>query len=100
MDVPTAVLSGLGQQGPGFAALLGSTRPFDAAHLARLYPRGRADYLPRFEKALQRAVDAGFILPDDAPEIRALAAAMYPRIAVNEPSGYGVGRASESTTSR
>ena len=75
VDVPTAVLSGFGQSGAEFAFLFGTTRPFDAATLARLHPRGRADYLARFEKATAEAVSRGFLLEADAPEIRALAAA-------------------------
>jgi hypothetical protein len=75
VDVPTAVLSGFGQSGTEFAFLFGTTRPFDAATLARLHPGGRADYLARFEKATAEAVSRGFLLEADAPEIRALAAA-------------------------
>jgi len=75
MDAPTAVLSGLGQSGGmEFAFLFGTTRSFDAATLARLYPGGRSDYLARFAKATDAAVAAGFLLEADAPEIRALAA--------------------------
>jgi hypothetical protein len=78
VDVPTAKLSGLGNSGGAFGFLLGSTEAFDAATLARLYPGGKADYLKAFDAALARAVKAGFILPADQAEIRALAAAMYP----------------------
>jgi Alpha/beta hydrolase domain len=75
VDAPTAVLSGFGQSGAEFAFLFGTTRPFDAATLARLYPGGRSDFLARFEKATDEAVARGFLLEADAPEIRALAAA-------------------------
>jgi hypothetical protein len=75
VDAPTAVLSGLGQSGTEFAFLFGTTRPFDAAALARLYPGGRADFLARFEKAAADALARGFLLEADAPEIRAVAAA-------------------------
>jgi hypothetical protein len=74
VDAPTAVLSGFGQSGAEFAFLFGTTRPFDAATLARLYPGGRADFLARFEKATDEALAAGFLLEADAREIRALAA--------------------------
>jgi len=74
VDAPTAVLSGLGQSGTEFAFLFGTTRPFDAATLARLYPGGRADFLARFGKSLDEALAAGFVLEADAEEIRALAA--------------------------
>jgi hypothetical protein len=75
VDVPAATLSGLGQSGAEFAFLFGTTRLFDAATLARLYPGGRADYLARFAKATAEAVAAGFLLEDDAPEIEQVAAA-------------------------
>lgn len=75
VDAPTAVLSGLGQSGPEFAFLFGTTRPFDAATRARLYPGGRSDFLARFDKATSDALARGFLLEADAPEIRALAAA-------------------------
>ena len=78
VDVPTAKLSGLGNSGGPFAFLLGTTEVYDAATLQRLYPGGRTDYLKRFDVALAKAVKAGFILPADRAEIRALAAAMYP----------------------
>jgi Alpha/beta hydrolase domain len=75
VDVPTAVLSGLGQSGAEFAFLFGTTRPFDATTLARLYPGGKADYLARFARATAEALSAGFLLEDDVPEIEKLAAA-------------------------
>jgi hypothetical protein len=78
VDVPTAKLSGFGNEGGPFARLLGSTEPYDAATLKRLYPGGKADYLKAFEASLARTVKAGFILPADQAEIRALAAALYP----------------------
>lgn len=73
VDAPSAVLSGLGQQGDGFLFLFGSTRPLDPAALARLYPGGASEHLERFEAALRSAVAAGFVLQADAEEIRALA---------------------------
>jgi hypothetical protein len=75
VDVPTGVLSGFGQSGTDFAFLFGTTRPFDAATLARLYPGGRSEFLARFQKATDEALARGFLLEADAPEIRALAAA-------------------------
>src|SRR5262249_28140960 len=56
VDVPVAKLVGLGNSGAGFAFLVGITEPFDAAKLARLYPGGKADYLAKFDKALDRTV--------------------------------------------
>jgi hypothetical protein len=57
---------------------VGTTQPYDAATLAKLYPGGKADYLKKFDASLQGAVKAGFILPADQTEIRALAAASWP----------------------
>jgi hypothetical protein len=78
VDVPLAVLTGLGQAGDGFAFLFGRTAPFDAATRSRLYPGGKSDYLARFGAALQNSIDAGFLLEDDRAEIEALAAASWP----------------------
>lgn len=77
VDVPTAVLSGLAQEGPGFARLFGSTEPFAADRLEVLYPEGKTEYLSRFEAALDSAIDAGFILARDRDEILALASASF-----------------------
>ena len=74
-DAPTAVLSGVGQRGASlFAFLFGVTRPFPAGQLQQLYPGGAADYLARFERALDTAVTAGFLLRDDRAEALAVAA--------------------------
>jgi hypothetical protein len=78
VDVPTAVLSGLGQSGAGFAFLFGTTRPFDAAALAGRYPGGRDEYLVRFGSALTEAIDGGFLLEEDRVEIEEVAAASFP----------------------
>ena len=78
VDTPTAKLSGLGNSGGAFGFLFGTTEVYDAATLKRLYPGGQADYLKQFDASLAKAVKAGFILPADQAEIRALAAASYP----------------------
>ncbi|WP_293676892.1 alpha/beta hydrolase domain-containing protein [uncultured Phenylobacterium sp.] len=78
VDAPTAKLSGFGNSGSGFAFLFGTTEAYDAATLQRLYPGGKADYLKAFDAALAKAVKAGYILPADQNEARAVAAAMYP----------------------
>jgi hypothetical protein len=78
VDVPNAVLSGLGQSGESFAMLFGRTVPFDEAKLSALYPGGRDEYLARFESALDVAIDAGYLLEQDRSEILDLAAASYP----------------------
>jgi hypothetical protein len=78
VDVPTATLSGIGQEGDGFAVLAGRTDPFDQALLDKLYPGGRTDYLERFTSSLDAAIAAGFLRQDDRAEILALAQASYP----------------------
>jgi hypothetical protein len=78
VDAPTAKLSGSGNAGGPFGFLVGSTQPYDAGALRKLYPGGKADYLKRFDVSLSSAVKAGFMLPADQAEIRALAAANYP----------------------
>jgi len=77
VDVPTAQLSGLGQSGEAFAILFGTTRPFEQATLAGLYPAGANEYLTRFTDSLDRAISSGFILPEDRDEILGLAASSY-----------------------
>jgi Alpha/beta hydrolase domain len=79
VDVPVARLSASGQTGAGLSFLFGTTQIFDDATLKALYPGGKADYLVKFNKALDAVVKAGFILGADVPEIKALAGAMYPK---------------------
>ena len=69
VDVPTAVLTGIGALGAGFTFLFGVTRPFDAATLARLYPGGVDDYVAKFEAAAETARATGHLLDEDIPEI-------------------------------
>jgi hypothetical protein len=78
IDAPTAKLSGMGNTGGPFGFLFGTTEPYDAATLARLYPGGKADYLKKFDASLASAVKGGFILSADQAEIRALAEANWP----------------------
>src|SRR4029450_13566321 len=73
VDVPMSTLSGepsLG--GPPFCAHFGSTTPFDASSLARLYPTHDA-YVTAFTASAEAAVDAGFILRPEADEMIATA---------------------------
>jgi hypothetical protein len=69
LEVPTATLSGEPGGGPGFCSLFGYTAAFDAAQLSSLYPTPR-DYVAKFEKAADRAVRQGFLLPADAKEAK------------------------------
>ena len=79
VDVPVAALSGLTPPGAaGVGILLGSTRVFDDAELARRYPAGRDEYAAAFREATARAAAAGFVLEQDVDEMVALAAAAYP----------------------
>jgi hypothetical protein len=78
VDVPTAVMGGLGQSGESFAMLFGRTEPFDDAALSKLYPGGKDEYLRRFEASLDVTIAAGIILRDDREEILGVAAASYP----------------------
>jgi Alpha/beta hydrolase domain len=78
VEVPTAVMSGLGQSGESFAMLFGRTEPFDDVALKALYPGGKDDYLERFAASLDAVIAAGFILDDDRAEILGVAAASYP----------------------
>jgi hypothetical protein len=78
VDAPISVLSGQGYPGEVFTALFGSTHPLDQVQLARLYPDGRGGYLTAFERRLEGAIEAGFILAVDRDEIMSLAAAACP----------------------
>ena len=78
IDVPTARTSGLGTDDSPLSALFGTGEVFDTATLRRLYPGGTADYLERFEAALDTAIRSGFIVPADRAEIVELAALMFP----------------------
>jgi hypothetical protein len=80
VDVPTAVLSGLGQAGDTFTFLFGRTEPFDEATLAALYPGGKAQYLERFEAALDATIQAGFLLGEDRAEILEVARHSFPLV--------------------
>jgi hypothetical protein len=78
-DVPVAALSGLSPPGAtGIGVLLGSTRVFDDAELARRYPAGPGQYAAAFRAATVRAAAAGFVLEQDVDEMVAVAAAGYP----------------------
>jgi hypothetical protein len=73
-DVPVAALSGAaGDSADILCGLFGSTKPFDAATLARLYP-SRASYLARVDKATDNAIASGYVLPADRAAIIAEAA--------------------------
>jgi hypothetical protein len=78
VDAPTARLSGIGNGGGPLGFLVGVTEAYDQATLDRLYPRGKAEYLEKFDRSLDATIRSGFILGADRSEIMALAGAMYP----------------------
>jgi hypothetical protein len=78
VDVPVAKTSGLAADESAMSFIFGSGEPFAAERLSALYPEGAAEYVSRFTEALDRAIEAGFILPADRSEILELAAALYP----------------------
>jgi len=65
LDVPVAVLSGLGQTGTSFCVIFGTTSLFDNATLQSLY-LDNLDYVSQVTASTNAAVSAGFILPPDA----------------------------------
>ena len=68
VDVPISVLSGLGNSGHPISFLCGSTVPLSRDRLRDLYATPD-EYLDRFRAATTSAVEAGFVLSDDANEI-------------------------------
>ena len=78
VDVPIARTSGWGGEESVMSMIFGSGEPFSVATVRRLYPGGAGDYLQRFATALDTAIEAGFILPEDRSEILEIAAATYP----------------------
>jgi hypothetical protein len=62
LDVPIAVLTGEGNQ------LIGATVPFTPEVLSSLYA-SHDEYVKEFTDATKRAVRAGVVLQDDAPEM-------------------------------
>jgi hypothetical protein len=73
VDVPIAALSGEpAPDSPPPCASFGTTVPFDAATLARLYPDNDA-YVEAYTASTEAAVDAGFLL---RPEADAMIAAV------------------------
>jgi hypothetical protein len=69
VDAPIATLSGLGQTGGAFCAIFGTTKPFDAATLAALYP-AHQDYVSAVAAATDSAHAAGFVNAADADLIK------------------------------
>jgi len=77
VDVPLAVLSGLGQSG-GFCGLFGTTGSYTLEKLAEMYG-SRDEFLERWNASVDEAVATGAILEEDADHVRA-AAEGFPEI--------------------
>jgi hypothetical protein len=73
VDVPTGVLSGLGNGGSVVAFLAGCTKPFDRAQLEARYGTKDA-FVERFRASAEATVAAGFFCPEDLEEIVGIAA--------------------------
>jgi hypothetical protein len=85
VQVPIATLTGLGNTGTDpLCFLLGTTTPFNAAQLATLYPN-HAVYVLAVEHAAAQDVKARFLLPADALQIDATAAAS--QVGLPPPTG-------------
>jgi hypothetical protein len=76
VDAPVARLNGLGQPPGGFGQfcfLFGITVPFTAEQLEGLY-QDHGGFVSAWSIATQNAVQAGFVLPEDAQDIRVVGA--------------------------
>jgi hypothetical protein len=74
VDAPIARLNGLGQPvSQQFCILFGITVPFTQAKLEQLYVN-HDGFVSAWNKATQKAVKAGFVLPEDAQDIRIVGA--------------------------
>jgi hypothetical protein len=71
-DVPRAMNTGANGM-PGMSVLNGASVPFSTDRLAALYADD-ADYLTRFDAAVERCLAAGVLLPSGAARLRAAAA--------------------------
>lgn len=71
VDVPAEVLTGLAAPGASHVCqLFGRSLPIPPDELRARYP-SRADYLAAYERALDAAITAGFVLADDRAEVLA-----------------------------
>ncbi len=69
IDVLVAAYSGIGtDHSTTTCELIGSTKPFSATTLRRLYP-SHTKYFAAFTKSTNRAIAAGYILPTDRSQI-------------------------------
>ncbi len=86
IEVPTASHSGFGtrREGSRFGFLYGTATDFDADQLAALYPDSK-HYLDAWNAALERSIEQGMVLPEDATAMRAQAAAWATRLDAQKP---------------
>jgi hypothetical protein len=77
VDVPLAVLSGLGQSG-GFCGLFGTTGSYTLEKLAEMYGT-RDAFIEKWNASVDEALAAGVILEEDVDHIKA-AAEGFPEI--------------------
>jgi hypothetical protein len=76
VDVPVSTLSGAAPKGASaICALFGSTIAFSGSELVSLY-RNKPTYIEEFERSLQKAISAGFILSADRADLIAQAEAV------------------------
>jgi len=77
VDAPIAQLGGTGNTGEGnfgrFCRLFGTTVPFTAEQIAARYPTHRA-FVTKWNQAVDRALKAGYLVPEDAKELKRAAA--------------------------
>ncbi len=67
VDAPVAALGGVGNS-PVFCTLFGTTAPFSANHLARMYP-DHARFVTRWTRATVKDLLKGYIVPQDAEDL-------------------------------
>ena len=74
-DSPIAKLSGVGQPSDtgNLCRAFGTTVPFDSAQLTALYPTHDA-FVTDWNRAVDKEVRAGYLLPADATKLKAAAA--------------------------
>ncbi len=80
--VATSTHSGMGKRvegGSRFAYLYGSAQDFSADKLATLYPTPEA-FLALYDKALEKSVEEGMVLSEDAPKLSEAARAWSTRL--------------------
>jgi hypothetical protein len=73
MDVPRAQYfpnPGLGANGVPAFGVVGIEKPLESDRLAGLY-RDHFDYVDKFNRRLDDLIAEGWLLPDDAPDMRA-----------------------------